>query len=37
MKIDRVIDYFVDRYDQKLALMLLKTLAFKEQGDLVIL
>ncbi len=34
MNIDRVIDYFVDHYDQKLVLVLLKTLAFKEQGGL---
>ena len=34
MEIDRVIDYFVDHYDQKLILVLLKTLSFKEQGGL---
>ncbi|MCF6337995.1 MAG: hypothetical protein L3J84_08595 [Gammaproteobacteria bacterium] len=34
MEIDRVIDYFVDHYDQKLVLVLLKTLSFKEQGGL---
>ena len=34
MNIDSVIDYFVDHYDRKLALVLLKTLAFKQQGGL---